>query len=74
MGNFKDFDLDLKEVKNKGSNVESINTFDPVCETISLITKITAKYCSKGCPVPSIDYEHRSCRGPLNDGTIQINC
>lgn len=30
--------------------------------------------CSGGCPKPSIDYEHRSCRGPLNDGTIQINC
>lgn len=79
MGNYDDFDLDLKEIRSRGSNITSEATYGYVCTKIidTLIRTLIKTYaeCTKDdCPVPSRDYEHRSCRGPLNDGTIQINC
>lgn len=82
MSKYEDFDLDLKEIRNKGVDVTPAATDGFICSYISskivdtIIKTIVKTYreCTEGCPTPSIDYEHRSCRGPLNDGTIQINC
>lgn len=75
MSNYEDFDLDLKEIKGIGSDIKP-NTvrYLSVCSIPCVTKECLTKKCSDGCPTPSIDYEHRSCRGPLNDGTIQINC
>ncbi|WMM25768.1 hypothetical protein RBU61_03615 [Tissierella sp. MB52-C2] len=82
MGNFNDFDLELKQIKNRSGDITAAATEGFICDYIkskivdvSIETLIkTYTECTEGCPTPSIDYEHRSCRGPLNDGTIQINC
>ncbi|MPM50102.1 hypothetical protein SDC9_96837 [bioreactor metagenome] len=78
MGNYDDFDLDLKQVKN-GNEPRAV-TLGPVCTAIitswaqGCSDKCKTIDCSNGCPVPSVDYPHHSCNGPLNDGTIQIMC
>lgn len=90
MANFDDFDLDIKEIRNRGRDIIPNATLGVICTGISsaIISSwaqgcsdqcktqqcTEGAICSGGCPKPSIDYEHRSCRGPLNDGTIQINC
>lgn len=81
MGNYDDFDLDLKEIKNRGVGIEGVPpTLGNIC-TIFITSYLqgcsdncVTNTCSQGCPIPSIDYDHRSCNGPLNDGTVQINC
>lgn len=81
MGNFDDFDLDIKKIKNKGSDAKAAVS-GKFCDYISskvvdtvIKTYIKSfKQCSeKGCKVPSRDYNHPSCR-KLNKGTIQIQC
>jgi hypothetical protein len=77
MSNYEDFELDLKKITNKDSDIALSATNEYTCTKIAddIIKMVVKTY--RDCityPVPSIDYQHRSCRGPLNDRTIQVNC
>lgn len=82
MGNFDDFDLDLKQIKNNGPDIRTAATAGVVCTYIITksvdysISKVVESYkeCTQNdCRVPSRDYDHPSCRR-MNAGTVQINC
>ena len=84
MSNYKDFDLDLKEIKSTnthptpdGATLGFICTYilsKSVDYSLSKVIESYRECTQEDCRVPSRDYAHRSCRGALNDGTIQINC
>lgn len=79
MGKYDDFDLDLKQIKNRGSDVRPAATRGYICTKVgdSIIETIIRTYreCTENCPSQDCTKDNRpSCRGPLNDGTIQIMC
>ena len=54
IGNYKDFDLDLKKVSGNGAEIQSILTTNgPAC----LVSAVTIVYscggCSEACPPPN---------------------
>ncbi len=82
MGNFKDFDLDTKITVESGNGEQKgISISDIVSTVVSSVltgctpgcTEYCTKHCSEGCPVPSIDYPHHSCRMEIKNG-VQNRC
>ncbi|WDV47620.1 hypothetical protein PV797_08025 [Clostridiaceae bacterium M8S5] len=58
IGNYKDFDLDLKKVSGNGAEIQSILTTNgPAC-LVSAVTIVyscicISKTCSENCPPPN---------------------
>lgn len=79
MGTYKDFDLDLKQVKSENAiNPKSI-TGNWVCNVSFELTNLSLEYCSKGCTVGACATPTQggvlSCNSmKKNVGTIQPNC
>ncbi|MEG1285282.1 MAG: hypothetical protein RSD22_06080 [Romboutsia sp.] len=76
MGNYNDFDLDLKMASENGA--KSAGVTDYTVEILTSVLKCTVKIseyvnCTAGCAMPTKDRPAASCHKRMA-GTVQARC